>query len=356
MTRLEQIARELPKPAGAAIVTGRFNLRYLTGLRSSAGTLIIAPKGSGLIIDSRYHELAVGTVKDCEIILQDKLYDQIAGLLKKYGGVDTVALDSENCNLKTRNAYREKLEGVTLLEDDRFGELIGRMRAVKNKEEISKIYAAQKIAEKTFDHILGFIKPGLTEREIALEAEVYGKTIGAQDTAFSVIVAGGSNSSMPHAVPGDKKVNAGEFLLIDMGFMVDGYCSDMTRTVAIGHASRKQKDVYNTALSAQQAALEKIKPGVLCKDVDAAARGIIDASPYTGLFGHGLGHSLGLEVHETPAFNKINETPLQPGMVMTVEPGIYIPGEFGVRIEDLIAVTEDGFENLTASPKNLIVL
>jgi len=355
VTRIEQVARELPNSAGAAIVTGRFNLRYLTGLRSSAGTLIITPKGSGLIIDSRYHELAVNTIKGCEVILQDKPYDQIAGLLKKYG-VNTVALDSENCNLKTRNAYREKLEGVALLEDDRFGELLGRMRAIKNKAEISKIYAAQKIVEKTFDHIFGFIKPGLSEREIALEAEIFGKSAGAQDTAFSVIVAAGSNSSMPHAVPGDKKLNAGNLLLIDMGFVVDGYCSDMTRTVAIGYVSQKQKDVYNTVLSAQQAAFEKIKPGAFCKDVDAAARSLIDASPYAGLFGHGLGHSLGLEVHETPAFNKINETPLQPGMVMTVEPGIYIPGEFGIRIEDLIAVTENGFENLTASPKNLIVL
>ena len=355
MTRIDAVIQGLPEDAGAAIVTGDYNRRYLTGLRSSAGTLLITRGGASLIIDSRYYELASSTVKDCEVILQDQLYEQIAGLLEKQG-IKTVALDSGACTLKVLNSFREKLQGVTLLEDDRLGALLDRLRGRKSAQEMDKMRAAQKIVEQTLTHLLGLIKPGLTEKELALEAEFYGRKIGADGVSFSCIVAAGSNSSMPHAVPGETKVQSGELLLIDMGFIVDGYCSDMTRTLSIGKASPQQKDVYNTVLKAQQAAFEIIKPGTPCRDVDAAARELIDASPYQGLFGHGLGHSMGMEVHEPPAFNKISDAVLEQGMVLSVEPGIYLPGQFGVRIEDIIYVTENGFENLTGAPKHLIEL
>ena len=355
MTRIEQVAQGLPSDIQAAIVTGQFDRRYLTGVSTSAGVLIITREESSLIIDSRYHELAANTAQGCEVILQGNLYEQIAGLLKK-SGAKTVALDSQTCTLKARNAYRESLKGITLVEDDRLGELLSRMRARKSSGEIENIRAAQKMTDKAFEHILGFIKPGLTERDIALELEFYGRANGADGISFSFIVAAGSSSSMPHAVPGDKRVESGELLLLDFGFKFDGYCSDMTRTVAIGEVSERQREVYQTVLRAQQAAFEKIKPGVVCKDVDAAARDIIEASPYKGLFGHGLGHSLGLEIHEPPRFAPLWEDVLEPGMVLSVEPGIYLPGQFGVRIEDLIAVTESGYENLTNSTKELIVL
>ena len=356
MTRIQQLINKMPERVGAAIITDKFNRFYLTGLFSSAGALLITREGGSLIIDSRYHELAQNTVKGCEVILQkDGLYEQIAELLSARG-VSSLALESASCTLQIRGIYRQKLEGVLLLEDNWLSDALSELRACKSQEELGKIRAAQRITEQTFEHLLGFIKPGMTELEIALEAEFYGRSHGGQGASFSPIVAGGENSSRPHAVPGQRKVQPGDLLVIDIGFVVEGYCSDMTRTVAIGSLGQEQREVYNTVLAAQQAAFEKIKPGAPCKEVDAAARELIDASPYKGLFGHGLGHSLGLEVHEPPAFNKISGASLCQGMVLSVEPGIYIPGKFGVRIEDLVFITEDGFENLTSSSKELIII
>ncbi|MCL2579823.1 MAG: aminopeptidase P family protein [Oscillospiraceae bacterium] len=355
MSRLDSLVRRLPEQADAALITGEFARRYLTGLASSAGTLMVTRTGCGMIIDARYFELAEKTLKGCEIILQDQLYEQIGQFLKSKNA-KSMALDSAGCTLKARNIYREKLGGVTLLEDDKLSDILAGMRQCKDEGELASIRAAQGIAERTFDHLCGFVKPGITEREAALEIEIFGRSHGADSVSFSPIVAVGDSSSMPHAVPGDKKIRTGDMVLFDFGFKVGGYCSDMTRTVAVGKAGEKARDVYGTVLRAQEAALAMIKPGAHCKEVDAAARLLIDASPYAGLFGHGLGHSLGLEIHESPAFNKISEATLKPGMVMTVEPGIYLPGEFGVRIEDMVAVTEDGYINLTSSPKVLIEL
>jgi Xaa-Pro aminopeptidase len=216
--------------------------------------------------------------------------------------------------------------------------------------------AAQAIAEKTYDHIRGIIRVGMTEKEIALEMEMYSRQNGSEEAAFSFIVASGTNSSMPHAVPGNRRVERGDFITMDFGCTVGGYRSDMTRTLAMGTPSDKQREVYDLVLSAQLAALDAIKPGVVCKDVDKIARDLIDSSPYKGLFGHGLGHGVGLDIHESPNFNKSDETVLEPGMVLSVEPGIYLPGEFGVRIEDVVVITADGYENLMSSPKGLIVL
>jgi len=353
MTRIERVISKMPEEVGAALVTDKFNRLYLTGVSSSAGTLLITRQGGSLIVDSRYHEIAEATATGCGVILQGQLYEQVAEILRAQG-VGTLALENAVCTLKARNAYREKLDGIRLVEDGWLSELLSELRACKTEEELGYIRAAQKITERTFEHLLGVIKPGMSEREVALEAEFFGRRAGAQGVAFAVIAASGENSSMPHAIPGERKLRDGDLLTIDMGFVVSGYCSDMTRTVAVGEASPEQREVYNTVLAAQQAAFEKIKPGALCKEVDAAARELIDASPYAGMFGHGLGHSLGMEVHEQPAFNKICETALRPGMVLSVEPGIYLPGKFGVRIEDLIAVTEGGFENLTSTPKELL--
>jgi len=355
MSKIESLIGKMPEQIGAAIVTDKFNRFYLTGLSSSAGTLLLTREGGALIVDSRYHEVAQNKVQDCKVILQDELHDQLAELLRAQE-VNTLALESASCTLKALGTYREKLEGITFIEGNWLSDAIDGLRECKSKEELGKIRAAQKITDQTFEHLLGFLRPGLTEREVALEAEFYGRSRGAQGVSFSAIAASGENSSMPHATPGERKLRHGDFLIIDMGFLVDGYCSDMTRTVAIGCASEQQRGVYHTVLAAQQAAFNKIKPGVSCKEVDTAARELIDASPYAGLFGHGLGHSLGLEVHELPAFNKISKASLRSGMVLSVEPGIYLPGKFGVRIEDLVVITEDGFENLTGSSKELIII
>jgi Xaa-Pro aminopeptidase len=240
--------------------------------------------------------------------------------------------------------------------DAKLSDVINSQRKIKSADELADMRSAQRVAEKAFDHILGFIEAGKTEKEIALELEMYSRRNGSDYNSFSYIVASGPNSSMPHAVPGERKVQNGDFITMDFGCSINGYCSDMTRTVALGTVTDKQREVYELVLNAQKAALAIIKPGVANKAVDAAARDMIDASPYAGMFGHGLGHSLGLAVHEEPRFSKLDESFLEPGLVLSVEPGVYIPGEFGVRIEDVVAITGDGYENLMKTPKDLLVL
>ena len=186
--------------------------------------------------------------------------------------------------------------------------------------------------------------------------EFYIRKLGSEGVAFDFVVVSGKNSSMPHGVPTDKPINDGDFITMDFGAVVSGYRSDMTRTVAVKHVSDKQKEVYNTVLSAQYAALDAIKPGVKCLEIDKISRDLIYGAGYEGCFGHGLGHGVGIEIHENPAFNMINETILEKGMVLTVEPGIYLENEFGVRIEDMVYITEDSYVNITKSPKELIVL
>ncbi|MEE1161358.1 MAG: M24 family metallopeptidase, partial [Acutalibacteraceae bacterium] len=204
--------------------------------------------------------------------------------------------------------------------------------------------------------ILGNIGVGRTEREIMLDMEFYMRRLGSEGVAFDFIVVSGKNSSMPHGVPTDKKIEKGDFITMDFGAVCGGYRSDMTRTVAVGEVGDKQKEVYEIVLKAQKETIDFIKSGVVCKEVDRVARDIIANAGYGDCFGHGLGHSVGIEIHENPACNTVCETVMEKGMIMTVEPGIYIENEFGVRIEDMVVVTENGCENLTASKKELIVL
>lgn len=353
MSRLELLMEKVD--ADAALITSDVNRLYYTGFASSAGTILAVKGESWLIIDSRYFEAASRGVTACSVILQDQLHEQLAGLLHA-AGVKTLAVESRGMTLASFDAWRTKLTDVELVGDNSLSDAIGAQRARKSADEIARIRQAQQISDRTFAHILDFIRPGLTEREIALEMEFYSRRIGSDGAAFSFIVCAGKNSSLPHGVPGDQVIGPGDFIVMDFGSVVGGYCSDMTRTVAVGAVSDRQRIVYNTVLGAQQKALKSIRAGRVCSDIDKIARDVIDASPFAGSFGHGLGHALGLEVHEGPSFNQVNETPLEPGMVMSVEPGIYLPGEFGVRIEDIVAVTRGGCDNLTASSKELFIL
>ena len=212
------------------------------------------------------------------------------------------------------------------------------------------------MTDETFSYILPLIQPGKSERELMLEMEFYLRRLGSEGVSFDLIVVSGKNSSLPHGVPTDKKIEVGDFITMDFGAVYNGYRSDMTRTVAVGAVSEEQKHVYNTVLEAQRLALKAIRPGVPCNEIDRIAREHIYNAGFEGCFGHGLGHSVGIEIHEFPAFSPRCETILQPGMVITVEPGIYLEGKFGVRIEDMIYVTEDGCLNLTKSDKSLITL
>ena len=211
------------------------------------------------------------------------------------------------------------------------------------------------MTDDTFTYIIERISAGRTERDVMLDMEFYMRRMGSEGVSFDFIVVSGKNSSLPHGVPTDKKIENGDFLTMDFGAIVNGYHSDMTRTVALGYVNDEQRAIYNTVLKAQLAVIDGARPGMRCCDVDKIARDIIE-TPYPNTFGHGLGHGVGFEIHEWPRFNKTDETICEPGMVITDEPGIYIPGKCGVRIEDMLLITDDGCRSLTHSPKELIIL
>lgn len=353
--RLRILQRTLPENLGAALITSEVNRRYYTGFRSSAGTLVVTRKKAYYIVDSRYYEAACAAIGDCEIILQDKLNEQIHKLLKQHR-VKRLGIESRSVTVSALQGYAEAFAGIEIDTGDALSEQIILQRAVKSEEELIPMREAQRIADAAFLYILNVVESGRTEQEIAVELELYCRKNGADGMSFSTIVASGPNSSRPHAQPGQRRITSGDFVTMDFGCLVDGYCSDMTRTVAVGAVSPRQRECYETVLAAHLAAMAAIHDGAAGKDIDKTARDIIDVSEFKGYFGHGLGHGLGMEVHERPLCSAASRDILCAGMVNSVEPGIYIPGEFGVRIEDCVIVTKTGCESLAASPKELIVL
>jgi Xaa-Pro aminopeptidase len=233
---------------------------------------------------------------------------------------------------------------------------INSFRSVKEEWELERMRKAQQIADKAFAEVLPRIKAGMTELELQAELIYCMYKNGGQGLSFDPIVVSGPNTSLPHGVATDRVIREGDFITMDFGVLLSGYCSDMTRTVAVGEVSSEQRNVYETVLCAKRAAMEGIKPQIKCQTIDKIARDLIDKAGYQGCFGHGLGHSIGLDIHENPCFNTRCETLLQSGMVLTVEPGIYLENKFGVRIEDMVVVTEQGYENLTQSPDELIIV
>ncbi len=338
----------------AALITSSANRFYLTGFDSSAGVVLVTKQQAYFIIDFRYFEAAKMAVKSCETVLQNKIFEQISDICKKHS-VTCIKIESENMSVATFEKYKEILPDFRLLSDNSLSEKMSNLRSIKSSRELSLIREAQRLTDETFSYILSRISYGSTEKQIMLDMEFYMRRLGSQGVSFDFIVVSGKNSSLPHGVPTDKRIEKGDFVTMDFGAVWEGYRSDMTRTVAVSSVSDEQREVYNAVLSAQTAALEVIRPDVPCNQVDRVARDIID-SRYKGCFGHGLGHSVGIEIHEMPAFNTVCETRLSEGMVLTVEPGIYLENKFGVRIEDMIFVTENGCENITKSSKELMIL
>ena len=330
---------------------GRF---YLTGFSSSAGSVFITKNFAALFIDFRYYEKAKKTVSHLDVVLASNVISQINDVVLREK-IECIYIETNYTNLHEYAVFSKGLN-AKLSSSDKFDVILNDMRACKTASELENIKKAQTLVELTFDHILERIGPGMTERDIMLDMEFFMRKQGSEGVAFDFIVVSGKNSSLPHGTPTDKKIEKGDFVTMDFGAKINGYCSDMTRTVAVGHVTDEQRTVYNTVLNAQKKAMKLIKPGTVCRDVDNAAREYIYESGYKGCFGHGLGHSIGIEVHEDPNFNTRCDTVLKPGMVLSVEPGIYLEGKFGVRIEDLICVTDDGYEDLTSSPKELIIV
>lgn len=355
MSNIEKLMNAVPDNSDCAVIVSDINRRYFTGMKSSAGVLLCFRDKAYLIIDFRYIEKARECVKDCEVILQGSLYGQIEELLHRHNA-HIISVEAEEMTLSRLNSFRKALKNISFDTTDRLSRKIYDMRSVKSDEDIEKMKIAQKFTDDAFNHILDFIQEGRTEREIALELDYFMLRNGAEALSFDTIALAGKNTSMPHGVPSDYKVKNGDFVLMDFGAVYDGYHSDMTRTVCVGNPDEKMKDIYNIVLSAQSAALKSVCARITGKNLDAFAREIIEDAGYGEAFGHSLGHGVGMEIHEYPNASTKSDTILPENAVVTIEPGIYLPQEFGVRIEDMVKITNKGCMNFTHSPKNLICL
>lgn len=330
------------------------NIRWLSGY-TGEGLLLIANGLWAIITDFRYVEQAEIQAKDYTVHMTTAVetHAKVAAALAAGAGISKLAFEDDHVTVKELAALKLAMPEI------QFTPLNGKpekLRVVKDADEIALIAKACEITCQAFEHILGFIRAGRTELEVRFELETAMFRFGAEKLAFDSIIATGANGALPHAIPGDRVIERGHMVTLDFGARCGGYCADMTRTVAVGELDAESRRVYDTVLEAQLRALEAIRPGASCREVDHVARSFIGNAGYEGCFGHGLGHSVGLDIHESPRFNTLSEDVLQPGIVITNEPGIYLPGQCGCRIEDTVLVTEDGCQRLTPASKELIIL
>lgn len=331
----------------AVLITSRSNHRYFTKFDNEDGYLFITRDKAFAYEDFRYTEIAQKLLCPVYTVYQSLPLKEIVSDLK----IKSIGIEGQYMSLNTYNMYKAMLEGVSFVD---VSNTISLLRQVKDEWEIEQIRQAQIITDLAFEHILGYLSTDVTENDVATELEYFMRKHGAEDKSFETISISAEKTSLPHGVPADIKLKRG-FFTMDFGATVNGYHSDMTRTVCIGKADEEMKKLYNTVLKAQLAGLDYLKAGVSCFDADRIAREIIDVD-YKGLFGHSLGHSVGLDIHESPALSPKSDKKLVCGNVVTVEPGIYIAEKYGCRIEDLVVIRENGIENLTKSPKELIEL
>ncbi|MBR2214749.1 MAG: aminopeptidase P family protein [Selenomonadaceae bacterium] len=350
LAKLEEVRQK--NSADAILVSKPVHLHYFSGFRGYAAHLLITPQRKILVTDSRYTEQAA---KEAPLFTVEK---QESGLLIhttdliKEQGVKNLAFEGNALLYDDYVRLKDLLPGVTLT-----AVKLNELRQVKEPQEIEYIKKACAIADEAFSQVLTFIRPGLTEKEVAWFLDSAMLKLGAEKPSFDTIVVSGERGSLPHGVATEKLLNAGDFVTMDFGAVYQGYHSDMTRTIALGQVSERQRDLYNTVLRAQLMAVENIRPGAAGKAVDKTVRDYLDAKGLGEYFGHGLGHSLGLEIHEEPRLSKLSTCEaLLPNMLVTAEPGVYIPGFGGLRIEDTVLVTASGAEPLTHSPKELIVI
>ena len=349
IAKLRELLQEMK--LDSALIYKPENRRYMSGFTGSSGYVFVTMDKAYFITDFRYVEQATAQCKGYEILQhsnENTLYQILEGFSIKRMGFEG--------DYVTYQAYKELTEKLPNITFESLEDTLGKLRIIKDTQEISLIEKAAGIADEAFSHICQYIKPGVRECDIALELESFMKKNGASATSFDSIVASGKRSSLPHGVASDKLIEAGDFVTLDFGCVYQGYCSDMTRTVVVGKATEKQREIYEIVLDAQMKALAFIKPGVTGIEVDQIARDIISAKGYGAYFGHGLGHGVGLEIHESPRLSPLGKDVLEPGMIVTDEPGIYLPDFGGVRIEDLVLVTETGYRSLSNSTKELLEL
>lgn len=352
--RIEALQKSLAASSlDAALITSGVNIRYYSGFTSSDGILLVTQKSAYLVTDSRYTIQAKAQTKGlCEVLeagFSDQL-NHIRGFLQA-DGCKRAAFEDAVMTVKAFQAYQAmSVEWVA------FSAEISLPRLRKSADEVENLLAAQRIADKSFLELLGRVGPGMSEMELAAELTYIGAKNGSEAPSFDPIIAAGPNGAMPHAVPGQRKLQSGDLVTVDFGCMINGYHSDTTRTFAIGKVDDFSKEIYEIVKTAQQKTLDALKSGISGIALDAVAREYITAKGYGAQFGHGLGHGVGLEIHEPPYARKDSKDTLLSGMTITIEPGIYVEGKCGVRIEDCCVVTDDGCLNLTGLTKELITI
>jgi Xaa-Pro aminopeptidase len=342
--RLAELVAE--RELDCLIVTDLVNVAYLTGFGGTNGACVCGAERRVFLTDFRYTERAEAEVEGWEVVTVKD--DWLAGIAARLSG--RTGFEDHQMAVRTLKRLQGKLaDGVSL---EGAGGLVEKLRRVKDETELAAIAAAAELADEVWHFVLERGLVGRSELDVARAAEARMREHGAEPS-FPTIVAAGANGALPHAEPGERVIGPGELVVFDMGTKLDGYCSDGTRTFATGEPGEEARTVYQTVLEAQEAALAAVKAGVGAEDVDAVARELIAAAGHGERFGHGLGHGVGLEVHEEPRVSQRSEDVLEEGEVVTIEPGVYLPGELGVRIEDLVVVTADGHRNLSGMPKQL---
>lgn len=351
--RLEKLRDALSEQGvDAMLVNQPENRRYLSGFTGSAGWLVITADRAALVTDFRYFEQVGREAPEFELVkIKDRFGDLLPELLGDLG-VQKLGFESQHVTVDELNSWSEATEGVEWVP---LRGIVEGIRAVKDEAEIEALRRSARLTDAAFEHLLEVIKPGMTERQAAWEIESFMRTHGASKVAFDLIVAAGPNGALPHARPGDRIVKEGDPIVFDIGCVLDGYCSDMTRTICLGRPQEKYLMVWDIVLKAQEAAEAGIRAGITGVEADALARSVIEEAGYGPYFGHGLGHGVGLAVHEDPRASRLWPNTLEADMSLTVEPGIYLPGEFGVRIEDLIIIREEGIDILSHTRKTPVL-
>ncbi len=354
MNHIEKIAAQLPEYGlDAMLITSESGERYALGFHGE-GLLLVTKDGAQYTTDGRYIETAREQVEGAEVLLAtpEKGHMALAKEFIEQKHLHNVGFESGAMTVDSHKRYSQELPCILTPAQ----KLLAGLRASKDEGELDLMRRAQAVTDEAFRTILNFIRPGMTEREIAARLVYELLSRGGEKEAFDTIVAAGPNGSRPHAVPGDQVVDTGMFITMDFGCKVGGYCSDMTRTVALGQPTEEMEEVYAAVLAAQKAGINAARAGVTGREIDEAARRVLREAGYGEYFSHSFGHSLGVDIHESPGASS-KETQIMPvGAVISAEPGVYIPGKFGVRIEDVLILSETGCENMTRSPKDLIVL
>jgi Xaa-Pro aminopeptidase len=336
----------------ALLVTNLTNVRYLCGFSGTNGQMLVTGSDATFFTDPRYRARAGDLVQGAEVVVYDAhLHESLRPYLAS-GGTRKVGIEASTMTVALRDQLASKLDGVELAATKN---LVEELRRRKEPEEISLLREAVRIGDEAFTWALERLGPGRTEREVALDLEVEMRRRGADSIAFDPIVGSGPLSAHIHHTPSDRELASGDLVLLDFGARWQGYCSDLTRTVVLGSATEEQRAVYATVLAAQIAGIDAIAPGARGVDCDATARKVVDDAGYGDTFGHGLGHGIGLEVHEAPRLHKTSEDTLGTADIVTAEPGIYVTGTGGIRIEDCVLVTEEGCEVLGKAPKDELI-